>query len=63
MRELMLKLARLVTEFEEFAPGRKFTPDGHMIGSLGELIAKNDYGLELSSASRKGYDALSRGCA
>lgn len=55
--ELMSQLAELVTEFERLAPGRSFTPDGHLVGSIGELIAKSEHGLELAPASTKGYDA------
>lgn len=58
LRELMVRLAHLVTDFEQLAPGRSFTPDGHMIGSIGELIAMTEHGLELVTASTKGYDAL-----
>lgn len=57
LRDLMSQLADLVTEFERLAPGRSFTPDGHLVGSIGELIAKTEHGLELAPASTKGYDA------
>lgn len=40
-------------------PGRHFTPDGHMVGSIGECLVAEAYGLELMNASNKGYDALS----
>ncbi len=40
-------------------PGRHFTPDGHMVGSIGECLVADAYGLELMNASNKGYDALS----
>ncbi len=58
LRDLMHRLADLVTEFEALAPGRKFTADGHMVGSIGELIAKTEFGLDLSVASNVGYDAV-----
>ncbi|WP_251158233.1 DUF6998 domain-containing protein [Caniella muris] len=32
-------------------PGRHFTPDGHMVGSLGEVVAAEHYGLKLFTAS------------
>ena len=41
-------------------PGRPFTPDGHMVGSLGECIVADAYGLELMPPSNKGFDALSK---
>lgn len=40
-------------------PGRHFTPDGHMVGCIGECLVADAYGLELMNASNKGYDALS----
>jgi len=40
-------------------PGRKFTPDGHLIGSIGEVIAAHMYGLTLLSNSTEGHDAVS----
>lgn len=58
LQDLMRRLAALVNEFETLAPGRKFTADGHMVGSIGELIAKTEFGLELSTASNMGYDAI-----
>ena len=33
-----MKLYELVHELEQIHPGRHFTPDGHMVGSLGELV-------------------------
>ena len=40
-------------------PGRHFTPDGHMVGSIGECLVADAYGLKLMTASNKGYDAVS----
>ena len=37
-------------------PGRHFTPDGHMVGSIGEAIAKHYYGVNLYSASHEAHD-------
>ena len=31
--------------------GRKFTPDGHLVGSLGEVLASYYYELEIPTAS------------
>ncbi len=44
---LIGRLYDIVDRLEELFPGRKFTPDGHLIGSIGEVIAANLYGLEL----------------
>ena len=34
-------------DLEELFPGRHYTPDGHMIGSIGEALAASYYNLEL----------------
>lgn len=54
----MKKLYATVNELETLFPGRHFTPDGHMVGSLGESLVADAYGLELKTASNKGFDAL-----
>lgn len=41
-------------------PGRRFTPDGHLVGSVGEVIAAYMFSLDLSPASTKGHDATTR---
>ena len=42
---------------EELFPGRPFTPDGHMVGSIGEVLAAEYFDLELLPSSFKGHDA------
>ena len=49
-----------MNEFEDMFPDRHFTPDGHMVGSLGECLVADAYDLELMPASNKGYDAISK---
>ncbi len=44
---LVGRLYDIVDRLEELFPGRKFTPDGHLVGSIGEVIAANLYGWEL----------------
>lgn len=58
-RHLVKQLYATVNELELMFPGRHFTPDGHMVGSLGECLVADAYGLELKTASNKGYDAIS----
>ncbi|MFM5709913.1 MAG: DUF6998 domain-containing protein [Aeromonas veronii] len=58
-QRLVQQLYSTVEELEEMFPGRLFTPDGHMVGSIGECLVADAYGLELMNASNKGYDALS----
>lgn len=32
---------RAVAALEQLYPGRKFTPDGHLVGSMGEVIVRD----------------------
>jgi hypothetical protein len=57
-RALVKQLYATVSELETMFPGRHFTPDGHMVGSLGECLVADAYNLELKTASNKGYDAV-----
>lgn len=45
-----------VRELEAHYPGRKFTPDGHLVGSIGEVIAAEAFDIELFSMSERGHD-------
>lgn len=49
---------RAVSELEAAYPGRKFTPDGHLVGSIGEVLAAEALGLTLHPASYPGHDAV-----
>lgn len=55
---LVRELYAVVTRLEEQFPGRSFTPDGHLVGSLGEGLAAHAFGLQLMTASNEGYDAV-----
>ena len=57
---LVKQLYSTVKALEEMFDGRKFTPDGHMVGSLGECLVADAYALELKTASNKGFDALTK---
>lgn len=57
-RALVKQLYATVNELEVMFPGRHFTPDGHMVGSLGECLVADAYNLELKTASNKGHDAV-----
>ena len=57
-RALVKDLYATVNELESMFPGRHFTPDGHMVGSLGECLVADAYDLTLMTASNKGYDAV-----
>ena len=57
--ELLLSLYRIVDRLETLFPDRKFTPDGHLVGSIGEVVAAGMFGLELLPASAPHHDAIS----
>ena len=50
-------LYEISQELEALFPGRHYTPDGHMIGSIGEALAASYYNLELFPASEETHDA------
>ncbi|MCK5878367.1 MAG: hypothetical protein KAH24_01210 [Holophagae bacterium] len=56
--KIIKNLYKNVAELEKMFPGRPFTPDGHMVGSIGECIAEHYYNLKLVPPSNKGYDAV-----
>lgn len=60
MAEKIRGIYRIANELEEMYPGRHFTPDGHMVGSIGEVIAAEEYGLELFEASHPVHDARAK---
>ncbi|MGK2886595.1 MAG: DUF6998 domain-containing protein [Rhodococcus sp. (in: high G+C Gram-positive bacteria)] len=51
------RLYELVSELETAFPGRPFTPDGHLVGSLGEVLASHYYDLDLLPCSTECHDA------
>ncbi len=54
--EQVTAIYRAVRELESRYP-RKFTPDGHLVGSIGEVIAAEALGLTLYPMSHVGHDA------
>ena len=58
--ELVQRLYGIVRDLEGHFPGRPFTPDGHLVGSIGEVLAAHQYGLELLPCSTEGHDARTR---
>ena len=48
---------KAVAELERQYHGRKFTPDGHLVGSIGEVVAAKALGLTLYPGSHPGHDA------
>jgi hypothetical protein len=58
--KLVRRLYSLVAEFEALFPGRKFTPDGHLVGSIGEVLAAHRYALSLCPASSEAHDGTTK---
>ena len=50
------QLYQIVKRLEEQYPGRPFTLDGHLVGSLGEVIAERAFGLSLYPPSHPIHD-------
>lgn len=50
------KLYEIVDIMEKEFPGRHFSLDGHLIGSIGEVLASYYYGVTLYEASHPIYD-------
>jgi len=58
-RRQVKNIYKAVKELELMFPGRPFTPDGHMVGSIGECLVADAYNLVLMPPSNEGYDAVS----
>ena len=54
---LLASLYCVVDRLEKLFPGRKFTPDGHLVGSIGEAVAARMFDLRLLAASTSEHDA------
>jgi hypothetical protein len=59
LRELIGQLYRVVAELEKEFEGHRFTPDGHLVGSIGEVVAAYAFSLTLLPASNAIHDAQS----
>jgi len=56
LRDLIRQLYAVVAALEEEFEGRKFTPDGHLVGSIGEVVAAFAFNLMLLPASNETHD-------
>ena len=54
------QLYAITQELEHNYPGRKFTPDGHLVGSIGEVLVSEHYGLTLLPNSSETHDAVTK---
>jgi len=59
-RELWRAINYHVDELESLWPGRSFTVDGHLIGSVGEVLAAEQYDLDLLPCSAACHDGRHR---
>src|SRR5947207_12082975 len=57
---LIRQLYSVVAELQSLYPGRPFTPDGHLVGSIGEVLAQSLYDLQLLPCSTADHDAVTR---
>ena len=56
--EAVAKIYEAVSDLEARYPQRKFTPDGHLVGSIGEVIAAEALRLKLyPTMVEPGHDA------
>ena len=60
LSEIIQELFTTVRELESRYPGRKFSVDGHLLGSIGEVIAAEHYGLTLLKNSYETHDATDK---
>jgi hypothetical protein len=56
------RIYEAVADLGRCYPGRSFTPDGHLVGSIGEVIAADALGLTLLPPSQPGHDARDASC-
>lgn len=54
--QILRSIYDAVDELERMFPGRRFTPDGHLVGSIGEALASYHYGIALSPSSAECHD-------
>lgn len=59
--QLLKAIYDAADELVEMFPGRHFTPDGHMIGSIGEALAEYHYDVKLHPPSNKVHDGECNG--
>lgn len=54
---LIQRIYKITNRLHELFPERRFTPDGHLVGSIGEIIAAYKYNLHLLPNSTPIHDA------
>ena len=53
---LISALYKITDELNSLFPHRPFTPDGHLVGSIGEVVAEYIYGVQLERCSTPSFD-------
>ena len=61
VRGKIQELIKIVSDLEMVFPGRHFTIDGHLVGSIGEVMAAYYYGIDLYDASTERHDGVVNG--
>lgn len=54
------ELFSITHELEQHHPAKRFTLDGHLVGSIGEVLVAEHYGLALLPNSYKTHDARAK---
>ena len=62
IRDNVQKMIEIVAELEKEFPARHFTLDGHLVGSIGEVMAAYYYGVDLFKASTERHDGIVNDC-
>ena len=57
---LVGQIYEVVAALERLFPDRKFTPDGHLLGSIGEVLAAEKYDLDLLPMTAPTHDAVTK---
>ena len=60
-RKLVRSLYEITAKLKELHPHRNFTPDGILVGSLGEVLAEFHYKLSPLNTGTKGHDCSLNG--
>lgn len=58
IKDRIKQLMRIVNDLEKDFPDRRFTLDGHLVGSIGEVIAACCYDIKLSKLGEKTHDGV-----
>ena len=58
--DIVKRLYAIVGELKELFSNKRFTPDGHLVGSLGEMLAEYRYGLDSLPNCTECHDARAR---